>query len=178
MSGDGFLSALSEELGIATFEELQIPLLVVATDFWAREEVVFESGDLPMAVRASMSLPAIFAPVVHEGRVLMDGGSVNPIPYDLLLDRCDKVLAVDVSGEREAASAEQVPSASESIFNTFQIMSRSIVEQKLRIHEPDLLVRPPVVDVKVLEFSKANEIYQQTEACKQQVSEWLKGLHG
>ena len=178
MSGDYFLSALSEELGVATFEELEIPLFVVATDFWAREQVIFDSGALPIAVRASMSLPAIFTPVVHEGRVLMDGGSVNPVPYDLLFDHCDRVLAVDVSGSREEKGEDELPSASESVFNTFQIMSRSILEQKLRIREPDLLVRPPIVDVKVLEFSKANEVYQQTEGCRRQVSAWLRKLTG
>ena len=66
------------------FADLQIPLKVVATDFYAQEQVVVERGPLRTAVAASMALPALFTPVTIDGRLLMDGGLVNPLPFDVL----------------------------------------------------------------------------------------------
>jgi NTE family protein len=165
--GEKFMQALYEDVRAHTFEELEIPLKVVATEFWSREQVVFESGELLPAVRASMSLPVLFTPVVIGDRVLMDGGAVNPLPYDLLPDDCDITIAIDVSGARSKDPEDQIPSLSESIFNTFQIMSKAIVDQKLRQCPPDIYLRPDLVDVQVLEFDKMHEIFEQAEpACE------------
>jgi NTE family protein len=142
-----------------TFEELQIPLKVVATEFWTREQRVVETGELIPAVRASMALPVLFSPVVHGTAVLMDGGTVNPVPYDLLFDDCDFIIAVDVAGQRTPDPKDQIPSLTEAIFNTFQIMSKAIVDQKLRVRPPDVYLRPEIVDVQVLDFDHAEEIY-------------------
>jgi NTE family protein len=89
-----------EVTGRSTFEELDIPLQVVATDLWTREQVVMASGDLWPAVNASMAMPGLFSPVKLDDRVLVDGGLTNPLPYDLLWDDCDIVIAVDVLGTR------------------------------------------------------------------------------
>ncbi|RPJ07926.1 MAG: hypothetical protein EHM28_05685 [Spirochaetaceae bacterium] len=66
-------------LPVNDFSSLIIPLKIVATDFWNRAEVICESGNLVTAMRASMSLSGIFEPVVQNGRVLVDGGCVNPM---------------------------------------------------------------------------------------------------
>jgi len=110
-------------------------------------------------VRASMSLPVLFSPVVHGTAVLMDGGAVNPVPYDLLFEDCDFTIAVDVAGQRTPDPKDQIPSLTEAIFNTFQIMSKAIVDQKLRVRPPDVYLRPEIVDVQVLDFDRAEEIY-------------------
>ena len=75
---------LSREIPARTFEELEIPLKVVATNFWDRRPVVFDRGNLITAIRASMAMPAIFEPVLLNDTVLVDGGAVNPLPYDLI----------------------------------------------------------------------------------------------
>src|SRR5262245_49465734 len=80
------------------FAHLQIPLRVVATDFYAQEQVILSEGPVRAAVAASMALPAIFAPVVREGRLLMDGGLVNPLPFDIIRAQADITVAIDVSG--------------------------------------------------------------------------------
>ena len=66
LKGKGVEEYLLEKIPFKTFEELIIPLKVVATDFWNRREVVFESGDLIGAIRASMAMPAFFEPVDQE----------------------------------------------------------------------------------------------------------------
>jgi NTE family protein len=171
--GEKFVSFLYDEIRVARFEDLEIPLQVVATDFWTREAVVFESGELLPAIRASMSLPALFTPVVIGERVLMDGGTVNPVPYDLLWDRCDLTVAVDVAGRR-TPPPERIPSLFDSIFTTFQIMSKAIVDEKLGRRPPDLLLRPDIVDVQMLEFGAAHRIYAQTEPSCRELRAWLE----
>ena len=81
-------------MGVASFEDLKIPLSIVTSDFWTAEQIVLSSGELLPAVKASMGLPGVFTPVEREGRVLVDGGGVNPLPHDLLQE-CDLVVAID-----------------------------------------------------------------------------------
>jgi NTE family protein len=174
---DKFLSELDEVLGVSTLEELSIPLKVVASDFWAREEVVFDSGPIIPAVAASFALPGIFKPIVRDGRVLVDGGSVNPVPYDLLLDDCDVTVAIDVIGHRKPGT-ELLPSYSETIFNTFQIAERTIVNEKIKACAPTIYVEPEIHDVRVLEFHKSDEIYAQAKSAQDQLRQQLGALIG
>ena len=113
---DKFLVELEGAMGLSTFEALATPLRIVSADFWAREEVVFDSGPIMPAIAASFALPGIFKPVVLNGRVLIDGGSVNPVPYDLLLDTWI-VIAIDVIGRRKPGD-ELIPSYSPIFIST------------------------------------------------------------
>lgn len=162
---DKSMEALAEAIRVSTFEELKIPLQVVAADFWSREEVVFTAGPLLPAVRASMALPGLLEPVEIDGRVLIDGGTVNPLPYDLLLDRCDVVIAIDVMGRR-AMDDDRVPSLADAIFNAYQIMQRSIVREKMRQRPPTIYIEPEIVDIRVLDFLKADEIFDQAREAR------------
>ena len=100
LTGKGVEEFLYEKMPVRTFEALEIPLKIVATDFWKRQEVIFNSGKLIPAIRASLSMPAFFEPVMIGDRVLVDGGAVNPLPYDLIREECDILIAIDVSGEK------------------------------------------------------------------------------
>ncbi len=156
-----FVSKMQSYVGVETFEELRTPLQVVAADFWERSEVVFDSGPLIPAVSASFCLPGVFKPIVIDGRVLIDGGCVNPVPFDLLRERCDVVVAVDVLGKR-VPDDDLMPSFSEALFNTFQIAESSIAQEKMKTHPPDIYLEPEIRDVKMLEFQKSEQIYSQT----------------
>jgi NTE family protein len=158
---DSFIAEFHRILGVNNFEELQIPLQVVASDFWERKEVVFSKGPLLPAISASFCLPGIFRPVVLNGAVLVDGGCVNPVPFDLIRDQCDILIAVDVLGKR-APDDDLMPSFSEAIFNTYQIAETTITAQKLKSNPPDILLEPAIKNVRVLEFHKAEQIYRQT----------------
>ena len=79
----GLLEAL---IGNVKFKDLKIPLAVVATDAHTGEEVVIKEGSVIEAVRASISVPAIFMPVKFRDRFLMDGGIVNPVPVKVVKD--------------------------------------------------------------------------------------------
>lgn len=173
---DKFLDQLENMLGVSRFEDLAIPLKVVATDFWAREEVVFDAGPIIPAVAASFALPGIFKPVVlDDDRVLIDGGSVNPLPYDLLQDDCDLVIAIDVLGRRAPAD-ELLPSYTESFFNAFQIAEKSILREKFRHRPPDIYIEVDVEDVAVLDFHKVDEIFRQAEPARAELEKALAEL--
>ncbi len=75
---------LDEILPVKKFEDLKIPFRCVATDIKEGKEVIFEKGDLIPAIRASISIPGLFVPYEYQGRLLVDGGVVNPVPVSLL----------------------------------------------------------------------------------------------
>lgn len=170
---DAFVEFLKETAGVTRFDELAIPLQVVATDFWTREMVVFDSGDLWPAVQASMAVPGLFKPVSHQDRLLVDGGLTNPVPFDLLED-CDLIIAVDVLGTRTPDAENEEPSSLENIFNTFQIMQNSILSEKLKRLEPDIMVRPEIEDVRVLEFYRFENIPEQGRPARDALEKELR----
>jgi NTE family protein len=174
---DEFLTHLEEEVGASNLEDLRIPVRVVASDFWDRRQVIFDSGPIAHAVAASFALPGIFRPVVHEGRVLVDGGSTNPVPYDLLEDECDVVIAIDVLGKKRP-NPKLLPSYSEVLFNTFQIAQRSILEAKMKASPPTIYIAPEIHDVRALEFHKAESVYEQARPARAQLAHELRNLLG
>jgi NTE family protein len=155
----------------ARFEDLTIPLQVVAADFHGRSEAIFSSGALAPAVAGSMAIPGLIKPVEHDGRVLIDGGAVNPLPYDLLAGRADIVIAVDVTFG--ALRGRATPRPFDAMFGAAQIMQGAITAQKLKARPPDLLIRPPVERFRVLEFFRAAQILQACEAAKDDLKRTL-----
>ncbi len=175
LKGEKLLSYLYDQMQVDTFEELKIPLKVVTTDFWRKEQVVFKSGDLLPAVRASMALPYIFTPVIDGERVLVDGGLVNNVPHDLLDPKCDIRIAVDIMGTT-TTSMEKIPSPRDAIFHTYQVMMDAMAHEKRVNHPVDIYVRPPLVDVEILDFHKPWDIYKQGLAAKDDFKRQLERL--
>lgn len=160
VESDALLDYLMGLIKVRHFRQLEIPLSIVATDFWSREQVVFDSGDIATALKASIAVPGLFNPVPYRNTVLVDGGLVNPVPYELLFDDCDVVVAIDVLGTR-TPDADNHPSYFETTFNTFQIMQAALMQEKMRNRPPDIYIKPDIRDVRVLEFYKVDQIYQQ-----------------
>ncbi len=162
ISIDRFLASALEPIEGVTFESLEVPLVVVATDFWTAEEVVMEEGDVATAVRASMAIPGVFTPVSTGGRVLVDGDLVNQVPYDHVSARCDITLAVAVSGERHAGE-NRIPRVPDAVFGALDIMQTVALERKLASSEPHVLFRARMQDISMLDFSKIGEVLDQME---------------
>jgi NTE family protein len=151
-----------------TFEQLQIPLKVTGTDFFAHDLAVLETGDLRSALAASAALPAVFRPVRREGRLLIDGGFYDPVPFDLVQDAADIVIAVDVVGypTRETAKG---PDSIDLLFGTSQIMMQSIIALNLTRCQPQILIRPPVSEFRVLDFMKMDQVMAATETIRDEL---------
>ena len=175
LKGERFLEYLYEQLRVDAFEDLEIPLKVVATDFWGRREVAFERGELLPALRASMSIPYVFTPVAIEGRILVDGGLVNNLPVDLLPPECDVKVAVNVMGER-SASPSKPPTPIEAIGLTYQVMMNAVANEKLKQYPVDVYVYPPLIDFEMLDFHRGEEIYRQGATVKEDFRRRLSAL--
>ena len=159
------LAAFLPEKIPATFEELSIPLQVTATDYFGHCLHVCDSGDLISALGASAAIPAVFKPVRRDGRLLIDGGIYNPVPFDLLLGKADIVIAIDVVGA-PMEGARKVPSSVDLMFGASQLMMQSIIANKLQQSQPDILLRPPVSRFRVLDFLKIDSVMAETAAIK------------
>ncbi|PCJ95957.1 MAG: patatin [Hyphomicrobiales bacterium] len=152
----------------ASFEELQIPLCVIASDFYGWRETIMRSGDLHRAVAASIAIPILFTPVTIDGRVLIDGGFVNPLPFDRV-ENGNITIAVDVTGgpqepAMQSGSDIPLPGMREMVFGTTQLVMQSITNEKLKSRTPDILIRPPIEQFGVLEFLKVKEILEAAES--------------
>lgn len=170
IKGDKILEFLREIIGVDTFEKLQIPLIVVATDFHTGEQIVFDSGPLMPAVRASMSLPGLFEPVQYQGRMLIDGGVVNPLPQDLL-QGMDYVIAVDASDLPQPAG--KMPGMKGSLMGAVEIMGRQISERRCAANPPDIFLRPDFDGIEMTDFHRAERIFANAQPiCEQLADEW------
>ena len=109
------IAKVGEILEGTTIEQLPIPFTAVATDINARREVWFQRGPVERAIRASIAIPGVITPAVINGRVLVDGGLINPIPIEpTAAASADLTIAVSLSGMRSSnGTATPVKESSE-----------------------------------------------------------------
>ena len=168
IKADKFYNRLFGEINKATFEELEIPLILIATDYWTAEEVIYETGELLPAIKASAAIPGVFAPVSIGGRILVDGGVVNVVPYEQVMKLCDVTIAVDVTGTHTPHKYE-VPSVMESVLGTFRIMQTASLAAKMKVLQPDIFVHPEIHNVRLLDFNKLEDVFRQAEPAMEEL---------
>src|SRR4029079_10973684 len=113
-----------------SFGELRLPLQVVATDYYAGRQVVLAEGTVFPAVAASAAVPMLFKPIRIGGRIMIDGGITNPVPFDLPAAPV-RVGALEVMSE-PVGNPERMPGGIESLFGATSLVMRSVVLEKLR----------------------------------------------
>lgn len=150
------------------FADLKIPLKVTATDFYGHSLVVNETGDLYSALAASAAIPALFKPVRRDGRVLIDGGIYDPVPYDLVMDRADIVVAIDVVGGPQGPQTRN-PNSIDLMLGASQLMMQSIITNKLTRLRPAIFLRPPVSGFRVLDFLKFDAVMRESEPIRDEL---------
>ena len=140
---------------VSSFDELPTPFRCVATDMEKGEPVVLGSGSLARAMRATMSLPTAFAPVVIDGRLLADGGILNNVPVDVARAQgADVVIGVNVGSAPH--TREQMMSLFGMLGQTLDVaMSDS---SRAIARTADVLVQPPVGEIGSLDFRRNKEI--------------------
>ncbi len=133
------------------FDELPIPFRAVASDIETGDAYIMSEGDLPLAMRASMSAPGIFAPVVVDGHTLVDGGLSGNVPVEAIRQMdVDVIIAVDV--EFPLYPAEKLESALDITAQMLTILIRKETRRQLNtLDEDDILLRPDLGD-----FGSAN----------------------
>ena len=158
------------------FSALAIPLRIVATDLHAHGAVIYEAGPLKRAIAASMAIPGLVQPVEVEGRVLIDGAAVEPLPFGCLRGVADVVVAVDCSAGADESGG--VPGPWSAMFAALTVMSQTIVTEKLKSGPPELLIRPNVGIFQLFDFFQASAILRAAEPAKAEVKERLPALLG
>ena len=148
------------------FAALNIPFLAIAADFYAIEQVVLDKGPLIPALAASSALPSLTRPVILGGRTLIDGGFVNPLPYDVVLDRADVTVAVDVTGLPRRRPGAKLPRTLDAVTGSTQILFHSITREKLKLAAPHILIRPGVGAFVAMDYFKIEAILAAAEPAK------------
>jgi NTE family protein len=174
--------AIQELVGEATFNDTKIPFLAVAVDLESGEEVVLREGKLWEAARASSAIPFIFSPQFFQGRYLVDGGLLNNVPVDHLREQkdLDIIIGVELGGmtSRQFISAmvwekyfrkpktfEIYPSfitrlkmntalMSHIMLRSIDILREKEQNRRFEIAKPDILMRPKVESISLLDFAK------------------------
>ncbi|NNN05259.1 MAG: cyclic nucleotide-binding domain-containing protein [Elusimicrobia bacterium] len=202
-AGETLLRFLRSYFGSREFSDLEIPFACVAADIETGEEVVLKSGRVAEAVRASASLPIIFAPLLHDGRYLVDGGLVNPVPTRVLTDLgADILIAVNLSAPagdrprhghatarkplldspvslktlREAAipALLKAPSLFDVFFQMIYTMEYEVSHSRLEI--ADVVLHPDLKGFSWTELNRAKEIIAAGERAAEEALPRIRAL--
>lgn len=134
---------IAEVLDGAEFNTLKIPFAAVATDFNTAEEIAIKNGNLLKALRASMSVPAIFQPVIYDKRLLADGGLSDPVPTEVVRNMgSDIVIAVDLYSHYFDDREIKAPPLRKIPVHSINILRHNLTLQALKT--ADILVSPVV----------------------------------
>jgi NTE family protein len=163
LAGKRVTNLLRRLIGESRFDELDIPFSCVATDIISGDEVVLSEGSVLEAVRASISIPVIFTVVKKQGRFLVDGGLVNPVPVSVVRQMgADFIIAVDVTPDKIERANYITKSAELKEPGLLQVMVQSIYIGSYltsrRVSEgADIVIHPHLVHIGPTEFHRARE---------------------
>ncbi|SDT40046.1 NTE family protein [Pseudomonas sp. Z003-0.4C(8344-21)] len=151
-------SLLAHTSDTRDFDKLPIPFRAVATDIANGEKVVFRKGHLPQVIRASMSIPAVFAPVELDGRLLVDGGMTDNIPLDVARQMgVDVAIVVDIG--TPLRNRKQLATVVDVLNQSITLMTRSNSEEQLAaLKSTDVLIQPALAAYGVTDFGKTQEM--------------------
>ena len=164
--GERIIGVLKEMTGERNIEELSRGFTAVATDLIEQKEIWLNEGPLFDAIRASIAIPTIFTPWRHQGRILVDGGLLNPLPIAPALNHAtDLIIAVNASGRRSRPAQEgddspAVPGMFDAMSMTMDTMQNAIARLKLAAYSPDVVIEIPRNACGTLEFDRARPMIE------------------
>jgi len=163
---------LDDLLQEKTFEELSIPLRVIAVDLEAAEEVVFSRGSVARAVQASSSVPGIFEPQEREGRLLVDGGVIDNLPTAHVRRMGAKqVIAVDLNADR--TDPYRPENLLDVTYRTFSILMWNASRDGRE--DADILIQPDISEYRYYDLSSAKDLFDRgVSAARQALPRILK----
>ncbi len=165
----GFRAWLRELFGDRTFADLHWPIGMTAVDVDSGEEVAFNRGPVAPAIWATTAIPGVYAPVRVRGRVLVDGGVLNPVPVDLAQRMGATVtLAIDVLPDSNEPAPRMPPGYGRAMVSkfgvalglvskSFDIVLAAQRDYRLRDSPPDLLIRPDLHGLSTRDYHRADE---------------------
>ena len=155
------------------FDDLPTPFRAVATDLVSAETVVLKSGSLSQALRATMAIPAVFAPVELNGRILADGGILNNIPTDVAKEMgADIILVVNI--ETQLGDRSSLQDLVGILGQTFYVATVENSRRSLR--QADIIIAPDLKNYGTFSFGAGKEIVELGYAGAQSKAALLKSL--
>ena len=173
IAGERLTSLVMPDGVAARVEDTLIPLKIVTTDYEDRSEQVITSGPMARAIAASIAIPGIIRATAIDGRLLVDGGVTNPVPFDHVRENTDLVVAIDVTG-RPRPSRRKHHSNLELAIGSMLIMFHQIAQLRRAVSPPDIYIEPPVGAFSALEFFRAEEMIAAASTSKDQLKRALE----
>ena len=153
-----FNALVRADLGERGIEELPIPLTLIATDIGTGERVAMREGNLTTAMRASMSVPGAIAPVVRDGRKLVDGGLVDNVPIQEVRDRCGAEVVIAINVGSPLLKADQVTGVFSVMGQMVNLLAEQNVAKSIASLRPgDIYMRPELGDITAADFNRQIE---------------------
>lgn len=158
------------------FSRLPIPFKAMATDLATGDAVILDHGSLPLAMRASMAVPGLFAPIEVEGRTLVDGGLVSNLPVQLARDMgADIIIAVNIGSDLQRPEDLASPAAVTQQMITI-LVGQNVRAQKALLRGKDVLIEPQLSDLSFTDFAKGPQGVRQGERAAQGAEARLAAL--
>jgi NTE family protein len=163
--------ALPDHL-VKNIEDTAIPFKIIATDYENRSEVVLTSGSLLQAVGASIAIPGVISAPIINGRVHVDGGVVNPVPFDHVRVGMDVVVAIDVTGRPKAISNGKSSNLDMAI-GSLLIMFNQLATLKRAAGAPDIYIEPNVENIGSGDFFKVRDVFEASKPAQEELKRLL-----
>ncbi len=172
-----FNRLVHSDQGDRSIESLPIPLSIIATDIGNGDKVVFREGSLTRAMRASMSVPGLLAPVDYKGRKLVDGGLVDNVPIDEARKRCNADIIIAVNVGSPLLKAEDVGSLLSVTVQMVNILTEQNVKRSLASLKPtDIFIAPDLEGITAGDFKMSSETADRGKKAAEAVAERFKPL--
>ncbi|APV48451.1 hypothetical protein BWI17_01380 [Betaproteobacteria bacterium GR16-43] len=150
-----FNKLVRSEFAERRIEDLPLPLTLIATDIGNGERVAMRSGGLSSAMRASMSVPGAVAPIVREGRKLVDGGLVDNVPIQEVRDRCGAEVVIAINVGSPMMEPEAVQGVVSVVGQMVNLLTEQNVSRSLQLLKPDdIYMRPELGEITAGSFEK------------------------
>jgi len=188
IKGKKIEKVLDNAIGDIKFKDLKIPLYVTSFDLENNREIIFHRGSVAKAVRASISIPGIFIPVVNNGKILVDGAVVDPIPTEILREKgADIVIAVNVNymkHKKPIINAEAIkkqgkkklPSLFQTAWKSIHVRENELSEADLFGSKADFVINVDLENVDGFNFSETEEIISKGKIAAQRSLKKIRNI--
>lgn len=161
---------------IKVFDRLYFPLKIVAADYQSGEELILTEGDVGRAVRAGVSVPGIFSPYQKDGVTYLDGSSINPVPFDIIRDDCEVLVAIEPDTKEEEGENVKDLSVFPAIMGSYINAKRALSREKQKNCKVDIYEHVVLEGVTTFDFAVYEDIISSVSENAEKFIEELKGL--
>jgi NTE family protein len=172
-----FNQLVHADTGERNIERLPLPLSIVATDIGNGDRIVFRDGSLTLAMRASMSVPGLMAPLEYRGMKLVDGGLVDNLPVQEVRDRCGAEIVIAVNVGSPLLKSSDISGLLSISAQMVSILTEQNVTQSLaKLTPQDIYIKPDLDGLTASDFDRSGDAADRGRTATQAASALLQSL--